>query len=150
MSLDVYLTIPVACRSSTERIYIREDGRTVEISRAEWDERFPDREPVLAVVHDDEAGEVFWRNITHNVGRMAAEAGVYEALWRPDEKGWTKAADLIPALRDGLAELQTFPDRYREFNPENGWGSYEGLVAFVAAYLGACETFPHADVRVSK
>ena len=27
--------------------------------------------------------EVYGANITHNLGKMAAEAGIYEALWRP-------------------------------------------------------------------
>ena len=29
--------------------------------------------------------QVFSANITHNLGKMADEAGIYKALWRPDE-----------------------------------------------------------------
>jgi len=38
---------------------------------------------------------IFEANITHNLNRMAQAAGIYEALWCPDEIGITKAAQLI-------------------------------------------------------
>lgn len=94
--------------------------------------------------------EVFWRNITHNLTRMADEAGIYEAMWRPEEKGWSKAKDIIPALEAGLNALVADPDRYREFNPANGWGNYETLVSFVSEYLAACRQYPEATIRVSR
>jgi len=94
--------------------------------------------------------EVFWRNITHNLGRMAGEAGIYEAMWRPEEKGWTKAKDIIPALEAGLSLLVADPDRYMVFNPANGWGHYDGLVSFVTEYLEACKQYPEATIRVSR
>ena len=57
---------------------------------------------------------------------------------------------LIEPLRAGLAKLIAEPDRFRAFNPANGWGDYEGLVAFVQEYLHACEENPDADVSVSR
>lgn len=94
--------------------------------------------------------EVFWRNITHNLGRMAMEAGIYQHLWRPDEIGVTKAAQLIEPLRAGLAALRAEPERFSALNPVNGWGSYDGLCKFVSDYLAACEENPDADVEVSR
>jgi hypothetical protein len=91
---------------------------------------------------------VYSRNITHNLNRMATEAGIYEHLWRPDEICVTKAAQLIEPLKAGLALLLAEPERFRDFNPANGWGSYEGLVEFVQEYLSACEENPDADVSV--
>ena len=65
---------------------------------------------------------------------MADEAGLYEALWRPEE--WLQVSqDLIHPLAWGLAELVRSPEKYKQFNPENGWGSYEGLVRFVEGVL---------------
>ena len=98
----------------------------------------------------DAGDEVYWRNITHNLGKMASEAGLYEALWRPEEKGWVKAKQLVDPIAAGLAELVSDPDRYKKLNPENGWGSYDGLVEFAQDYLGACIKYPEADVRVSR
>lgn len=150
MSLDVYLEIPGdADALADERIYVRRDGRTEEVTRAEWDQMYPDRAPI-AVVAPAYGGDVYWRNITHNLGRMADAAGLYAPMWRPDEHGWTHARDLIEPLRDGLAALQADPDRFKAFNPENGWGDYDGLLDFATSYLAACMKWPDAEVRVSR
>lgn len=93
---------------------------------------------------------VFEWNITHNLNRMAEEAGIYQHLWCPDELGITKAGELVGPLREGLAKLCSDPDHYKTFNPENGWGNYEGLVSFVCVYLRACEENPDAGVRISR
>ena len=93
---------------------------------------------------------IYDRNITHNLNRMAGAAGIYAHLWRPDEIGVTKAAQLVEPLRAGLAKLLAEPDHFRTFNPANGWGDYEELVAFVQEYLSACEENPDADVSVSR
>jgi hypothetical protein len=90
---------------------------------------------------------VFTANITHNMGRMAGEVDLYKPLWRPEEIPVEKAADLVPLLRRGLGRLIAEKDRLQEFNPENGWGDYDGLVRFTEEYLAACETHPDARVK---
>jgi hypothetical protein len=149
MSLDVYLTVENAAVLTGSGIFVREAGATREISRAEWEEKFPGLEPVT-LRQDEETGDVFHGNITHNLNRMAAEAGIYEACWRPEELGITRAAQLVEPLEKGLALLRSDPARFKVFNPENGWGDYEGLVAFVAAYLSACREWPEAEVHASR
>lgn len=147
MSLDVYLTVRGASVPAGSGIFIRESGSTRELTREEWDEKFPGREPV-SVLQPGETDEVYSRNITHNLGRMASEAGVYEACWRPEELGVTRAEQLIAPLEQGLALLRGDPARFKLLNPENGWGNYEGLVGFVEDYLSACRRWPHAEVSV--
>lgn len=147
MSLDVYLELKGAHAPGGSGIYIREDGATREISRAEWDERSPGRKPVVAL-SPGESEEVYSANITHNLGRMAREAGLYEALWRPDEIGLTHAEQLVAPLQEGLALLREEPGRFRQLTPPNGWGSYEALVIFVEQYLAACLKWPGAEVKV--
>jgi len=93
---------------------------------------------------------VYRDNITHNLGKMAVQAGVYEVLWRPDEHGYETAEQIIPILKAGLALLQSDSVALKAFNPENGWGDYDGLVEFVADYLAACEEFPEATIYVSR
>lgn len=93
---------------------------------------------------------IFEQNITHNLNRMATEAGIYKELWRPDEIGVTTAKQLIEPLRHGLALLVSEPDRFKAFNPHNGWGCYDWLVEFVQNYLSACEENPDAEVHVSR
>lgn len=146
MSLDVYLRMPEQQRQREETIYVREDGRTRAISRDEWNQMYPDREPVTVLEH--ETDEVFSANITHNLNKMADAAGIYHHLWRPDEIGITVASELIEPLTQGLATLRGQPERFQKLNPANGWGSYEVLVEFVREYLAACIRYPTAEVSV--
>jgi hypothetical protein len=152
MSLDVHLSVKgTAFMYEGSGIFIRENGQTKEISREEWDTRYPDREPVTFIPDDNDSDgmrTVFDGNITHNLNMMADAAGIYEHLWRPDEIGVTKAHQLIEPLTDGLAKLNSDPEKYKVHNPSNGWGSYTILVEFVAEYLAACRTYPNADVSV--
>jgi hypothetical protein len=94
--------------------------------------------------------EAFTANVTHNLGKMAAEAGIYKACWRPEEIGAKLAQDLIEPLTVGLAMLLDYPERFRLLNPSNDWGTYDGLVVWVAEYLVACKRYPLAKIEVSR
>lgn len=94
--------------------------------------------------------ELYSANITHNLGRMADEAGIYQALWRPEEQGWTRAADLIPHLTAGLSSLLTEPERFEALNAANGWGKREHFIPFVNGVLQACREHPDAIIDVSR
>lgn len=149
MSLDVYLTTPELIRRESSGIFVRENGQTKEISRAEWDERNPGHEPCVAI-SAEETNEVYSANITHNLGAMADEAGIYKHLWRPEEIEVTKAGQLVEPLRAGLAMMKADPPRFEKHNAKNGWGLYEHFVPWVENLLAACEQNPTADVRVSR
>lgn len=140
MSLDVYLTYPQEpTRIDRAKILLRDNG-------------FDDVAQLIeCYINDDEKREgAYSSNITHNLGRMANEAGIYEHLWRPEEIGITKARQLIEPLREGLRLLQSDRTRFEAFNASNGWGLYEHFVPWVASYLAACEENPDADVHVSR
>lgn len=89
-------------------------------------------------------------NITHNLGRMADAAGIYRVLWRPEEIGVTRAGQMIEALRLGLEKLRDDPVRYRECDAENGWGTYDQFVPWVAEVLATCIAYPEAIVEASR
>lgn len=93
---------------------------------------------------------VYSANITHNLGKMAEEAGIYQYLWRPEELGIHQAEHLIGPLTAGLALLKSDPERFEAFDSPNGWGLYENFVPFVERYLEACKEFPDADVEVDR
>jgi hypothetical protein len=105
-------------------------------------------------VYEEE--EVFYQNnITHNLATMAAAVIVeketlYKYLWRPDEIDITTANQLIVPLTIGLNELKANPDKYKKFNPGNGWGTYEGLVKFVEEYLAACIEYSDSIIEISR
>lgn len=94
--------------------------------------------------------EVYSANITHNLGKMAGEALIYQALWRPEEIGISKARQLIEPLEAGLAKLRANPAHFEKFNASNGWGLYIHFVPFVEKYLAACKEFPEANVHASR
>ena len=91
---------------------------------------------------------VYEGNVTHNLTQMADEAGIYQALWRPEEIECHIAEHLILILEAGLENLKSNPDYFKKYNPENGWGSYEVLINFVEEYLKACKENPDAKIRV--
>ncbi len=148
MSLDVCLTVPGETQTYEARIFVRQDGQTIEMSRNEWDRKHPGVEPIT--VQSQDSDEVYSANITHNLGKMADAAGIYDCLWRPDENGITKARQLIDPLTEGLWKLRQNREYYETFNAVNGWGLWENFVPFVAKYLAACEKWPDADVSVSR
>ena len=94
--------------------------------------------------------EVYSANITHNLGKMANAAGIYQHLWRPDELGIKQAGELIMPLRAGLELLKSDPVRFKKFDSPNGWGMYVHFVPFVEKYLDACEQNPDAIVEVNR
>lgn len=147
MSLDVYLYNSTPTVKKGTGVFIRENGNTRELTIEEVKERYPESDVQEAEYETD---EVYSANITNNLNTMAGEAGIYEPLWRPDEICITKAKELIEPLREGLHKLRSEPEKYKAFNPSNGWGSYEGLVRFVSNYLDACYENPEADVSVSR
>ena len=98
----------------------------------------------------EEEETVYDANITHNLGKMAGEAGIYEALWRPEEIGKTKANEIVELLEKGLADLKARPEYFKQFNSQNGWGTYENFISFVSEYLEALKEYPEAEIHISR
>lgn len=147
MSLDVYLEYNEHS-AGPERwaIFIREDGQRKEITLEEWNKRHPWLRPTLCMTGGKK--EIYNGNITHNLATMADQAGLYNPLWRPGTVSISQAEQLIEPLETGLAELCADPDKYKAYNPENGWGDYDTLVRFVEEYLDMCRLHPKATVSV--
>lgn len=125
MSLDVYLTIPKEPENCVcLKCFNEHKGSSTE--------------------------EVFSANITHNLGKMAIEAGIYQACWRPEEIGASKAKDIVPMLEKGLADLKARPEHFQQFNSPNGWGMYDNFVPWVEKYLDACRENLEAEIGVSR
>lgn len=99
---------------------------------------------------------VYDANITHNLGKMASQVKVsdtltlYDILWHADEHGFTQAEQIAELLDVGFNELLADPDRYKQFNPPNGWGTYDNLVNFVYKYRNACWDHPQASIKISR
>jgi hypothetical protein len=99
---------------------------------------------------------VYDNNITHNLSKMASEVklsnglSLYDVLWRPDEHELELAEDIAELLDEGWNILISESDRFKQLNPENGWGNYDGLCKFVYEYRNACWNEPDATVEVCR
>jgi len=167
MSLDVSLKVGKPTTRRGTGVFVRDSGGNRELTVEEVKEKWPDSN---VAEMEFETDTVFDWNITHNLGEMAAAAGLYEALWRPyklredynipegdrdaeyafEANQVIFAIELIEPLRQGLHRLKSDPEKYRAFNPENGWGDYDGLVEFTSKYLDACYEYPDSVVEVSR
>jgi len=81
-------------------------------------------------------------NLTYNLSPMLWGAGM--PPWR--EFIGMRAGDAGPIWQAVADELRDDPGRYRELNPPNGWGDYEGAVEVISALAAACERHPDATV----
>lgn len=97
-----------------------------------------------------EEAEHFSVNITHNLNKLAEAAGLYKAIWYPEEIRISHANYLINTLEEGLKRLRANPDKYRGYEPENKWGTYDTFVEFVEKYLHACKAHPEARIVVDR
>lgn len=97
-----------------------------------------------------ETETLYSANITHNLGKMASEAGIYQHLWRPEELRIKTAKRLIKPLEEGLWRLKSDPEHFKKFNADNGWGLYEHFVPFVEEYLEAIKMYPDSQVTTSR
>lgn len=88
-------------------------------------------------------------NITHNLNEMAKAVGLYEVLWHPEEIGITVASQMILPLEKGIKELESNPDKYKVYNPPNGWGSYDDFVRFCKSVLQKCSEYPDAVIEAA-
>lgn len=87
-------------------------------------------------------------NITHNLNTMAHAIPVmfgdvpttlYYACWRPEEIGAGTVADILPMIIQGIHYMVDHRKELLQYNPENGWGDYNGFMKFLLNYKQALE-----------
>jgi hypothetical protein len=98
---------------------------------------------------DYEEAKLSALNITHNLNEMGKAVGLYEVLWYPEKIGITVASQMILPLEEGIKKLETNPDKYKAYNPPNGWGSYENFVSFCKSVLLKCREYPDAVIEAA-
>lgn len=59
------------------------------------------------------------------------------------------ASELLPAVNRAIVDMLARPAHHKQYEPENGWGSYDGTLKFLRQIRAACESDPDAKVRVS-
>jgi hypothetical protein len=88
---------------------------------------------------------VFDGNYTSNCARMWRAAGcdLAEFDGRP-------ATELGPVAAAAAADIASHPSKYRDLEPDNGWGSMAGVIEFLGDIAEACATHQFAVVRVHR
>ena len=87
--------------------------------------------------------------ITHNLNTLVAACGefkgisYYGAVWRAEDlferkNGEVPVIMVLPYLVNLLHDLICYESVLQTHLPENGWGTYQGLIDFVCDYIKAC------------
>lgn len=92
--------------------------------------------------------EVYNANITHNLGKMAKAAGIYQHLWRPEELEITHAVQLVLPLKSAIKKMRADPKRFKKFDSPNGWGTYNDFVPWLERLYEACKKDPDAELSI--
>ena len=99
---------------------------------------------------EEYTGLLWHKNITHNLAMMASEAGIYQNLWHPETIPISYASEIEPHLQQAIITLAKDPEKFKRFNPENGWGSYHTLMKFIVEYHDACMKYPYAEIKICR
>lgn len=154
MSLDIYIISPELIKKKSTGIYARIDGQTRELTKEEAIKHFPDVDPDSIIEEEIETNEFWHGNITHNLAEMAEDCisfdeydqcyNLYDLLWRDTQApfGGNYLNTYIAHLAYCLYILKNDPEHFKQFNPSNGWGTYEQLVEFVRSFIHALINMP--------
>ena len=155
MSLDLYIksNTPVLHRGTG--VYIRDNGETKELTtKQEVLTHFPDINPNDIKENTYESDTYFHLNLTHNLTEMAIKCKIigqctpktqdifvnlYDLLWHPkDNLGISiPNMDYLEDVMECYRKLLEKKDFFKQFNPSNGWGTYEQLLRKTKEYINA-------------
>lgn len=89
---------------------------------------------------------VWESNITSNLIAMFEALEVRDLLWfKTGEIAGDSWKDLDKAVR----MLEAYPNRYREYNAPNGWGTVEDALRFLTEARDAFKHYPKATIYSS-
>lgn len=156
MSLDLYIKSNTPVKHRGTGIYIREQGGTRELkTKEEVLKYFPDINIDLVKETSYEDDTYFHINLTHNLTKMADECKMdphskcitiqgekptlYTLLWHPEEilEIGKPTMEYIEGLVSCYVKLVKEGVYFRNFNPSNGWGTYEQLLKGTKEYINA-------------
>ena len=102
-------------------------------------------------------------NMTSNVGEMyrAAMPGPYEGGGKYDGTGdvdprggltglsGLKCSEVFPIISAGVQYMLENADEMRKLEPDNGWGDYDGALAYLQAIQKWCAAHPNGILCVN-
>ena len=90
-------------------------------------------------------------NYTSNVGAMygAASDGAWHDETRVPRYKDFPTREFLPIGRQIVTIMARDPERFESMDPENGWGDYDGALAYMVRIVTACEDFPEDMLYIS-
>lgn len=82
---------------------------------------------------------------TYNLTPMWRLAGIVSDGTR--ELDGRRCVDMEPVLSAGLADAWRRPSAYRELDPPNGWGDYDGFLEILTRLTRMCHEHPTGVLR---
>ena len=149
MSLDISIKANNPVVKNGTGIFIRENGKTKELTAEEAKERGWEG------INRDFVSEYAWTgNITHNLCKMASNVTpegkpytLYSLLWGGKYKN---CRDLISKLHACILYMLMNKEELKKYNPENGWGTYEQLLEFTKEFQMACIDNQDCKIKIYK
>ena len=86
-------------------------------------------------------------NTTWNVRKMI-EVSTGLPWLNCDNNGLCK--DVIPAIEKGYFELTNHPQKYKQYEAENGWGTVESTALFFERIIKEWRYFKHYDPELAE
>ena len=77
-------------------------------------------------------------NVTWNVRKMIE---VSTGLPWNNEENNGLCVDIIPQIQKGYSELLHYPEKYKQYEAENGWGTVDGTLRFFKQIIYDWENF---------
>lgn len=100
-------------------------------------------------------------NVTHNLTKMAQHIPVYYTIdheeyentlyylvWRPEEYNCDNTDIVAQALQSGIAYMVLHREELLQYNPSNGWGSYDSFLLWLIEYWKECLDNPGCKIEV--
>ena len=84
-------------------------------------------------------------NYTYNVSPMYYKAFGEEGIGMFDGMN---AGEAIKFLELGIKNMEREPAEYLKLNPSNGWGSYDGALAYLRVIYQGCQNHPQTTIRI--
>jgi hypothetical protein len=157
MSLDLYIKSRTPIKHRGTGVHIRENGQTRELKTIEEVKaHFPNADLSDIHIYEYEDNELFHFNMTHNLVEMAQHVPIagtdingWQLLWHSDEcecfekstwslkdsdgddysvEGVKLTSQYVDMVIKCLGYIANHRNELEVFNPDNGWGSYDGLL----------------------
>ena len=60
------------------------------------------------------------------------------------------ASDIIDVIEKGLIDMKNRPEYYKQFDSDNGWGTYKDFIPWIEKYFEALKENPEAIVKCDR